>query len=172
MVELVVAAKEATDKLVKAAEDIRKTSSPRADLMDEDSSVLVSNSKSDDDDRGTKGYYFMILDQTTLEPILGPIFPHLCEAMKQVKKPKAEQEAVEDAEEEGLLFQNTVFKCEVLDCPRNKNAYTKKRYLDNHVRNKHPKKRQKLNSGTRVECADTNGDVEMMDIDENGIPRE
>lgn len=85
---------------------------------------------------------------------------------------------MEDAEEEGLPFQNTVFKCEVLDCPRNKNAYTNKRYLDNHVRNKHPKKRQKLNSGTRVECVDTNedvetnGDVEMMNIDENGIPRE
>lgn len=45
MVKLVAAAKEATDQLVKAAEDIRKTSSPRADLMDEDSGVLVSNFK-------------------------------------------------------------------------------------------------------------------------------
>ena len=148
ILEIIAAAEKATDTLVKAAEAMRKLPPQPADQMVEDSNVLVpcSDSDAEDIDRSANGYYFVIIDHTALEPILGPIFPHLCKAMKGVKKVKAEQEREE--EEEASRNEIEELRCPVAGCPRNKQAYKRKRYFDDHVRDNHPEKRQKLDSHT------------------------
>ena len=87
MAERIARAK-AKKTLVEAAENIPKISSQPADPTIEDNNVPIQNSNSNDEDLRTKSDYFVILDHTALEPILGPIFTHLCRAMKDIKEAK------------------------------------------------------------------------------------
>ena len=120
--ELVAAAEKATDTLVKAAEGMRKPPTQPADQMVENSDVLApcSDSDAEDIDRSANGYYIVITDHTALEPILDPSFPHLCKAMKEIKKVKAEQERVE--EEEVGRDGSEELRRPVAGCSRNKQA--------------------------------------------------
>ena len=61
------------------------------------------------------GYYFIILDHTALDPILSPIFPHLCKAMERIEKVKAEEAKAKD---EASQTESEELRCLVVDCRR------------------------------------------------------